>query len=113
MGSDSSPLLFKSLKRFLAGVVTTLLWACAITQVLITRCLIPALQLILMLLQEAASLRNHRHPMPMCPKPSLLLISRRAPSSKLKFFVCMQKESPLLLPLPKPPVPLAPWFGVG
>ena len=52
MGSDSSPLLFKSMKCFLAGVVTTLLWACAITQVLIERSVLPALQPILMLLQE-------------------------------------------------------------
>ena len=43
------------MKRFIAGVVTTLLWACAITQVLITRCVIPALQLLLLLLQEQAN----------------------------------------------------------
>jgi len=43
------------MKRFLSALITTCLWALAITQVLITRCLIPALQLLLMLLQEAAA----------------------------------------------------------
>lgn len=43
------------MKRFLSALITTCLWALAITQVLITRCLIPALQLLLMLLQDQAA----------------------------------------------------------
>lgn len=40
------------MKRFLSTLITTCIWALAITQVLITRCLIPALQLLLLVLQE-------------------------------------------------------------
>ena len=52
------------MKKVLSTLITTLLWALAITQVLIERCVIPALQLILLLLQEQAAATPPEPPAP-------------------------------------------------